>query len=60
MIQSSGKSFQEILTTITSNPAKLLNIQNKKGHLKKGNDADIVILDKRLAVQAVFLKGHPL
>jgi N-acetylglucosamine-6-phosphate deacetylase len=58
MIQSSGKSFQEILTTITSNPAKLLNIQNKKGHLKKGNDADIVILDKRLAVQAVFLKGH--
>jgi N-acetylglucosamine-6-phosphate deacetylase len=58
MIQSSGKSFREILTTITSNPAKLLNIQNKKGHIKKGNDADIVILDKRLAVQAVFLKGQ--
>ncbi len=60
MIQFSGKSFQEILTTITSNPAKLLNIHNKKGHLKKGNDADIVILDKKLDIQAVFLKGKPL
>jgi len=60
MIQSSGKSFREILTTITSNPAKLLNIENRKGHLNKGKDADIVILDKRLAVRAVFLKGRPL
>lgn len=60
MIRSSGKSFREILTTITSNPAKLLSLENKKGHIKKGSDADIVILDKRLAVQAVFLKGNPL
>ena len=60
MIQSSGKSFQEILTTITSNPAGLLNIGNKKGFLQKGNDADIVILDKRLNVRTVFLKGRPL
>jgi N-acetylglucosamine-6-phosphate deacetylase len=60
MIQSSGKSFRQILTTITSNPARLLNIGEKKGHLKKGSDADIVILDKRLNVQTVFLKGQPL
>jgi len=57
MIQFTEKSFQEILMTITLNPAKILNIEDKKGHLKKGRDADIVLLDKELNVRNVFLKG---
>ena len=57
MIQFTGITFEEILLTVTLNPAKLLNIENKKGHLKKGSDADIVILDKTLGVRTVFLKG---
>ncbi|MCK4646908.1 MAG: amidohydrolase family protein, partial [Candidatus Aminicenantes bacterium] len=57
MIQFTGKSFTEILKIATLNPARLLNIDNKKGCLKKGSDADIVILDKNFNVRNVFLKG---
>jgi|Deesub1362B_J571_1020462.scaffolds.fasta_scaffold00859_4 N-acetylglucosamine-6-phosphate deacetylase len=57
MIKFTGKSFKEILMTLTLNPAKILNIEDKKGYLKKGSDADIVILDKELNVRKVFLKG---
>jgi N-acetylglucosamine-6-phosphate deacetylase len=57
MIRFTGKSFHEILMTVTSNPARLLNIDDKKGCLKKGSDADIVILDKNFNVRNVFLKG---
>jgi N-acetylglucosamine-6-phosphate deacetylase len=56
-IQFTGIPFERILRTVTVNPAKLLNIENKKGLLKKGNDADIVILDKELNIKDVFIKG---
>jgi N-acetylglucosamine-6-phosphate deacetylase len=38
-------------------PFFILNIDDKKGCLKKGSDADIVILDRKLNVKNVFLKG---
>lgn len=57
MIQFTGLSFEETLRTVTSNPAKILKMEHKKGHLKKDKDADIVILDKELRVRKVFLKG---
>ncbi len=60
MVHFSGKSFQDILATVTSNPANLLDAGKKKGCLKKGADADIVILDKNLNVQDVFFKGKAL
>ena len=33
---------------MTENPAKLLNIYDRKGSIERGKDADIVILDKSL------------
>lgn len=57
MMEFTGLSLKEILKTVTSNPAKLLSIEERKGHLRKGFDADIVLLDKALNVKKVFLKG---
>ena len=57
MVQFTGLPFQKVLRTVTLNPAKLLNIQKSKGSLKKGSDADMVILDKELNVKEVFVKG---
>ncbi len=57
MTRFTGIPFERILRTVTVNPAKLLNLENKKGILKKGNDADIVILDKELNIKDVFIKG---
>lgn len=57
MIRFTGKSFKDILMAVTLNPARLLNIDERKGRLKSGNDADIVILDKKFNITNVFLKG---
>ncbi len=57
MVRFTGLPFQKVLRTVTLNPAKLLSIQDRKGSLKRGCDADMVILDKELSVKEVFVKG---
>jgi len=57
MTQFTGIPFEKIVRTVTINPAKLLKIENKKGLLKRGNDADVVILDKELNIKDIFAKG---
>lgn len=57
MTRFTGIPFEKIVRTVTINPAKLLKIENKKGLLKRGNDADIVILDKELNIKDIFVKG---
>ncbi len=41
----------------STNPAKVLSLKNK-GLIKKGFDADIVILDKKLDIVKTFVKGE--
>lgn len=57
MVQFTGLPFPKILRTVALNPAKLLKIEKRKGSLKRGSDADMVILDKELNVEGVFVKG---
>jgi len=38
-------TFKEVIDLMCSNPAKRFNIYPKKGIIKKGSDADLVILD---------------
>jgi len=42
---ANGLDYEEGLATITTNPAKILNISDKVGSIEKGKDADIVIFD---------------
>ena len=44
------------LSTITSNPAEILNLKGK-GKIEEGNDADLCILDHNLQVMKVIAKG---
>jgi len=60
LVQFTSLPLQELLKTVTLNPARLLNISAKKGKISRGNDADIVILDKNFNVKAVFRKGFPI
>lgn len=57
MIQFSGMPFEKVLRMVTINPAKLLRVESQKGILKKGSDADIVIMDKEMNLSDVFFKG---
>jgi beta-aspartyl-dipeptidase (metallo-type) len=50
--------FSTALKTITSNSADRYKLQNK-GYLKKGYDADIVLVDKKtLEIDTVIAKGR--
>jgi len=45
---------------LTVNPATLLGVEFKKGALRAGADADIVLLDEGLHVTNVWARGIPL
>jgi N-acetylglucosamine-6-phosphate deacetylase len=42
---------------ISETPARIMNIQDKKGTLAPGKDADIVIFDDKIEVQQTFGMG---
>ncbi len=57
MVEMAGVSLVEAIRMATINPAKCLGIENRKGSLEPGKDADIVILNENLEVNATLVKG---
>src|SRR5262249_21562057 len=53
-----GASLGDAVRMLTLNPATLLGLEFKKGALRAGADADIVLLDDRLHVAEVFVRGE--
>ena len=52
-----GVSLPDAVRMLTLNPASLLGIEFKKGSLRVGADADILLLDERLQVAGVWARG---
>ncbi len=52
-----GIAIEHILPSMTSNVADLLKL-HAKGRLKRGKDADLVVLDKQRNVQHVMARGR--
>ena len=52
-----GMPLREALPMLTSNPARLLGLQECKGCLAAGADADLVLLDDQLQVSGVMTRG---
>jgi N-acetylglucosamine-6-phosphate deacetylase len=55
-----GKSFEDATRMLTLNPAGLLGLEFKKGALRAGADADILLLDEELQLSSVWIRGEPL
>ncbi|KAJ7350525.1 carbohydrate esterase family 9 protein [Mycena albidolilacea] len=53
-----GCSLGEAIKCATFNPAKCLRIENKKGTLRPGADADLVVLDRQGNVVSTWVKGR--
>jgi N-acetylglucosamine-6-phosphate deacetylase len=53
-----GTPVADALRMLTLNPAKLLGIEFKKGSLRVGADADIVVMDEGLNVTQVWARGE--
>jgi N-acetylglucosamine-6-phosphate deacetylase len=52
-----GIPWREVLPMLTSNPARLLGLERRKGCLVAGADADLVLLDDQLQVAGVMTRG---
>ena len=58
LLKFTGKPLEQILPTLTENPAKLLKLDHRIGYLNDGMDADLVFLDENADVASVFVKGR--
>lgn len=56
-VVSFGAPLGNAVRMLTLNPASLLGIEFKKGSLRVGADADILLLDEKLRVTNVWLRG---
>jgi N-acetylglucosamine-6-phosphate deacetylase len=52
-----GISLREALPMLTANPARLLGLEQRKGNLVPGADADLVLLDDQLNVTGVMTRA---
>ena len=57
MLLMTGVSLQQAVGMLTLNPALAAQVSHRKGRLKVGYDADVLIFDQSLALQATICKG---
>lgn len=53
-----GCGLETAIRTVTENPARLLGLDNKKGILAVGLDADLVIFNSDLSIHATIVAGE--
>ena len=58
MIKLADVPLLEAVTMITKTPARIMKIDNKKGSLVKGKDADILIFDEDINIKMTMVKGR--
>jgi N-acetylglucosamine-6-phosphate deacetylase len=57
MLEMAEVPLIECIRMISETPARIMNIQDKKGTLAPGKDADIVIFNDQIEVQQTFVMG---
>lgn len=58
MVKKANIPLEDAVRMASETPAKIIGIDDRKGTLQKGKDADIVILDKDTNVRCVFSYGE--
>lgn len=58
MVQVAGCSVEDAVRMITENPARVMGISDRKGALKAGMDADVVIFDEDIRVMNTIIAGR--
>lgn len=54
-----GVSLPEAVRTASLNPAILLGMDERKGSIEEGKDADIIIFDEKLTIHYTIIGGEP-
>jgi beta-aspartyl-dipeptidase (metallo-type) len=58
VIRSNQLELDQALPLVTTNVARVLGIERRKGSIAPGLDADVVFLDRDLAVNTVVARGR--
>jgi N-acetylglucosamine-6-phosphate deacetylase len=56
-VMTLGKTFEQTVRMLTLNPAGLLGVEFKKGALRVGADADILLMDAAFQLGGVWVRG---
>ena len=59
MYRRAGVPLPQAVRMMTENPARILRIDDRKGRLLPGYDADIILFDEDVRVRRVFYRGNP-
>ena len=54
-----GLSYKECLRCVTSNPARILGLETRKGVIAPRADADLAVLDQEFYVTQTYVRGRP-
>lgn len=58
LIKFTGQPLEKVIPLLTINPARALKMDNSKGSIASGKDADILVLDDNLDVELTIVKGN--
>ena len=57
MLEMTHVSLQDAIAMLTHNPAASIKVSGHKGLLQPGYDADVLVFDETLSLQATFCRG---
>jgi N-acetylglucosamine-6-phosphate deacetylase len=58
MITLAEIPLEDAVKMISATPARILGVQNKKGSLSVGKDADILIFDDTITISMTMINGN--
>lgn len=57
MVEQAGVPLPDAVKMASGTPAKIMGIDNRKGSLEKGKEADIIIFDSHIRILATIVEG---
>lgn len=57
-VEMLGIELPQAIRMVSANPAKVLGLQDRKGKIEEGYDADLVLLTRDLEVEQTFVAGE--
>jgi N-acetylglucosamine-6-phosphate deacetylase len=58
MVELAGLPIESVIPLATEVPAEILGVSLHKGKLEPGYDADVIVLNERLEIERVFVRGR--
>lgn len=56
--QATKAPLEEVVRMISLNPAKLMGVDNRKGSIAIGKDADLLVFDEEINIKKIMVRGN--